>query len=457
MEQSNKYAAECLGERFDSWHPLTLEELLAYFGFMILMGLVKLPFIYDYWKKDEIFHYSPVASPISRDRFFELHRYLHFEDNSALSPPGSPDYDRLGKVGTIIGMLSDRFSAVYNPMREISVGEAMVPFKGRSSLKQFMPKKPTKRGIKVWMRADSLNGYVSAFQVYVGKQGDAVERGLGAKVVKGLTEDLHGTYRHVYFDNYFSSVDLLLDLFRAGLYACGTLRTNRKGFPSQLKTPAQKGLKERGESKTYQKGNLTVAVWQDNKPVTIIATNSDPTNTDTVTRKRKDGSRQSYSCPTSVALYNQNMGGVDHNDQLRGYYHVRLKCRKYYKYIFWFLFDVAVTNSFILCRQHTDLHITSTKDFRATLAKELIGGYCSRKRPGRPSAARPSKRFCQTHFPVRGADKVHRCHYCHKYRNERHSTVWYCKDCELFLCHTGKPESDCFLAFHSRYGPTCSD
>ena len=164
-----------------------------------------------------------------------------------------------------------------------------------------------------------------------------------------------------------------------------------------------------------------------------------------MTRKRKDGSRQSYSCPTSVALYNQNMGGVDHNDQLRGYYHVRLKCRKYYKYmyIFWFLFDVAVTNSFILCRQHTDLHITSTKDFRATLAKELIGG--------------SSKRFCQTHFPVRGADKVHRCHYCHKYRNERHSTIWYCKDCELFLCRTGKPESDCFLAFHTRYGPTCSD
>ena len=144
MEQSNKYAAECLGERFDSWHPLTLEELLPYFGFMILMGLVKLSSIYDYWKKDEIFHYSPVASQISRDRFFELHRYLHFEDNSTLSPPGSPDYDRLGKVGTIIGMLSDRFSAVYNPMREISIDEAMVPFKSRSSLKQFKPKKPTK-------------------------------------------------------------------------------------------------------------------------------------------------------------------------------------------------------------------------------------------------------------------------------------------------------------------------
>ena len=132
---------------------------------MILMGLVKLPSMYDYWKKDEIFHYSPAARRISRDRFFELHRFLHFKDNSTLSPPGTPEYDRLGKVGTIISTLSDWFAAVYNPMKDISIDEAMIPFKGRLSLEQYMPKQPTKHGMKVWMRTDSLNGYVSAFQV----------------------------------------------------------------------------------------------------------------------------------------------------------------------------------------------------------------------------------------------------------------------------------------------------
>ncbi len=136
------------------------------------------------------------------------------------------------------------------------------------------------------MRADALNGYVSAFEVYTGKKGDRVEQGLGSKVVKGLTDDLHDTYRHVYFDNFFSGVDLLLDLFRDGLYSCGTLRTNRKGFPEALRVNAKKGFKERGDSKTYQKGNLTVSVWQDNRPVVVIATNSDPTTADTVTRKK---------------------------------------------------------------------------------------------------------------------------------------------------------------------------
>ena len=30
----------------------------------------------------------------------------------------------------------------------------MIKFQGRSSLKQYMPMKPTKRGIKVWVLAD---------------------------------------------------------------------------------------------------------------------------------------------------------------------------------------------------------------------------------------------------------------------------------------------------------------
>ena len=49
------------------------------------------------------------------------------------------------------------------------------------------------------------------------------------------------------------------------------------------------------------------------------------------------------------------MGGVDRNDQLRQYYAIWMKGRKYYKYIWWFLFDVAVTNAYILCKNHTNL------------------------------------------------------------------------------------------------------
>ena len=65
--ESNRYAQECKGELFTNWQPITVEELLAYIGSMILMGIVKLPRMEDYWKKDTIYHYTPVASRILRE------------------------------------------------------------------------------------------------------------------------------------------------------------------------------------------------------------------------------------------------------------------------------------------------------------------------------------------------------------------------------------------------------
>ena len=87
LQQTNRYAQECLGEPFSTWQLVTVEDLCTYIGFMILMGLVPLPSIQDYWKKDPNFHYSPVADRISRDRFLDIYRYLHFVDNSTISPP----------------------------------------------------------------------------------------------------------------------------------------------------------------------------------------------------------------------------------------------------------------------------------------------------------------------------------------------------------------------------------
>ena len=60
--------------------------------------------------------------------------------------------------------------------------------------------------------ADANSGYVSAFEVYTGKKRNTSETGLGAKVVKRLSEQQYSSHCHVYFDNLFSNVDLVLDL-----------------------------------------------------------------------------------------------------------------------------------------------------------------------------------------------------------------------------------------------------
>ena len=117
----------------------------------------------------------------------------------------------------------------------------MIKFQGRSSLKQYMPKKPVKRGIKVWVLGDSKTGYFSKFDVYCGK-GTSPKKSLGARVVKTLTEPLKGKFHHVYFDNSFTSIKLLTDLEKDGVYACGIAKKDRRGFPEELK---RVNLKER--------------------------------------------------------------------------------------------------------------------------------------------------------------------------------------------------------------------
>ena len=198
------------------------------------MGINILPSIDDYWQRDTTLRYAPIADRITRDRFRDISRYLHFVDNSTLVARGSPNHDRLGKLRPFIDNMTSKFTELYNPHKELAVDEAMIKFQWLSSLKQYMPLKPVKCGIKVWVLADSNNGYFSKLQVYTGKE-DSPEKALGARVVKQLTAHLHGKKHHVFFDNFFTSKELLHNLEKDGIYGCGTARKDRRGFPDLLK------------------------------------------------------------------------------------------------------------------------------------------------------------------------------------------------------------------------------
>ena len=133
-------------------------------------------------------------------------------DNDTLVSRRSSGYDRLGKVRPVIDHLSKKFAELYQPHCEVAIDEAMIKFQGRSSLKQYNPIKPVKRGIKVWVLADSHNGYFKKFQVYTGKEDNRVEHGFGERLVKTLIAELHGKHHHAFFDNFFTSEKLLQDL-----------------------------------------------------------------------------------------------------------------------------------------------------------------------------------------------------------------------------------------------------
>ena len=128
--ETNRYAAQCLEGTSTTW--VTNDaEIRAYFGFYIYMGLMREPELRDYWSNDETFYYSQIASRISRLGFEEISWYLHSVDNSQLPPHGTPGHHRLQRVKPTIDALCRRCSAVYQPTVNLSVDEAMVPFKGK--------------------------------------------------------------------------------------------------------------------------------------------------------------------------------------------------------------------------------------------------------------------------------------------------------------------------------------
>eukprot|EP00731_Ephydatia_muelleri_P003517 Em0001g3517a len=160
VQATNDYAKATMKEnKYEQWTKVTCEEMRAYFGFHILMSINRLPSIDDYWSTNPNLRYGPIANRISRDRFRDIQKYLHFVDNDTLVPRGQSRYDRLGKVQPVIDYVTAKCKELYKPHREVAVDEAMIKFQGRSSLKQCMPQKPIKRGIKVWVLGDSHNGY----------------------------------------------------------------------------------------------------------------------------------------------------------------------------------------------------------------------------------------------------------------------------------------------------------
>ena len=147
VAQTNLYAQQTMDEsEFESWTQVTAEELWAYMGFCILMSINHLPSLKDYWKTDEVYHYAPVVDRISRKWFLDISRYLHFTDNRILPHQNDPGYHWLQKVQPVIDSVMEACMTNYNPSVNISIDEAMIAFKGRASIKQYMPKKTYKKG-----------------------------------------------------------------------------------------------------------------------------------------------------------------------------------------------------------------------------------------------------------------------------------------------------------------------
>ena len=168
------------------------------------------------------------------------------------------------------------FQDSYTPAENLSIDESMVGFKGRLAFLQYMPKKTQKWGMKAWVLADAANGYVWNCKLYTGKDDfPASDLGLAHRVVKALLDDdrLRIKGYRIFMDNFYSSPDLFRDLQREVFEACGTLRSNRKGIPEEVRS-AWLG---KGDSHFSRDDTLLYMKWKDKRDVMMLSTFHDAT------------------------------------------------------------------------------------------------------------------------------------------------------------------------------------
>ena len=467
VEQTNLYSTQKTGKSIG----VDLEEIRIYLGINVMMGIVKLPSYRDYW--DLHLRYPPIADLMSRNRFALIRQNFHLVDNTNIDIE-----DKLCKIRPVLQAVRNECVKI-EPEQNHSVDEQIIPSKTRrTKIRQYNPKKPKKWGFKNLVRAGA-SGFMYDFFIYSGKdesQGDGQYKHLQkcAQIVAKLSEDIPKHEGHkLFFDNWFSTLDLFHYLKSNGILAAGTIRANRiaKCPIESDKNLVTKGRGSFDEVVDYNSG-LVVIKWVDNGAVLLSSNFIGSRPLCTISRWDKNKKeRNEVDCPAIVKEYNKNMGGVDLADMLIALYRIDCKTKRWYIKVFWHLVDIAKVNGWILYRRHCEQEDIPTKkqlplkEFSTKIAHALM--YSGNKTRGRPLKRRNSnlpdsntKRGrgkksqvpipCDAvrldrinHWPIPIVDEnKKRCRWfgCAEYSRTK------CEKCKVTLCLNGS--RNCFKDFH---------
>ena len=179
---------------------------------------------------------------MSRNHFQNILWNLHVGDPDETNPQkGEANHDPLFLVRPMVDMMQRNFHTKYRPGKELSLDESMCPFKGRVHFKCYNPKTQTSSMLNfLWSVNLALTIFVALKfiqEMHLGSH-RVMHRNYRMHkktscIVLGLLDSVQllDTGRHVYFDNYYNSPDLVDLLNKRKLHACGTVRKNQKSLP----------------------------------------------------------------------------------------------------------------------------------------------------------------------------------------------------------------------------------
>ena len=126
-------------------------------------------------------------------------------------------------------------------------------------------------------------------------------------VVMKLVEGLEKKGHHIYCDNFYSSPALFTNLRENGFCACGTLRINRRGVPSRIKSKVK--LKKGDVVSIVKKGTLYLK-WMNKRIVTVMSTIHSSSRMLSIQHRTRHAAtgQENIRKPEVIVDYNKLMG-----------------------------------------------------------------------------------------------------------------------------------------------------
>ena len=127
--------------------------------------------------------------------------------------------DRIFKIRDLINLLNENFAKNATPPRNVCIDETLVPFRGRTILRQFIKAKRHRYGMKFFKLCSGF-GYTHKILLYSGK-GDFLWNPENV-VFEMMNEYLDRGYI-LTTDNYYTSLPLAQNLLKRKTYLVGKL------------------------------------------------------------------------------------------------------------------------------------------------------------------------------------------------------------------------------------------
>jgi hypothetical protein len=209
---------------------------------------------------------------------------------------------------------------------------------------------------------EAKSSYVYNLEVYTGAHPSSSEHNTAVSVIDRLCDKIKEKGHSVYMDRWFFSPKIFDHLWACKTEAVRTVMSNRKEMPKQAFSVKLK----KGEKISRQRDHLLAIKWKDTHDVFFLTSAHED---EIVGAPSSRGTHKIK--PTAVLDYSEYKTGVDRLDQMLLYYSFERKTIKWWKKLFFHLFDLAIVNAHIL---HTK---TNKKNFRWKFSTKKLLKDCS--------------------------------------------------------------------------------